>query len=108
MTNASRVTMILLVLGVLVLGPTSWAQTRPSISEEIAKTYGLGSFDQIEGIRYTFNIDLPGLKFSLSRTWTWEPKAGRVSFDGKDKTGNPVKVTYLRSELNSQDAVVKN
>jgi hypothetical protein len=108
MTNANRVPMIrLLVLGVLVLAPTSWAQNRPPIVEEMAKTYGLDSFGQIEKIRYTFNIDLPGLKFKLSRTWVWEPKAGRVSFDGNDKDGKPIKVTYLRSELSKQDAVVK-
>src|SRR5258705_2923426 len=28
--------------------------------------------------------------------------------EGKDKTGNPLKVTYLRSELASQSAVVKD
>jgi hypothetical protein len=107
MTNASRVPVIcLLAFAVLVLAAASWGQTRPPISEELAKTYGLDSFGQIEKIRYTFNIDLPGLK--LSRSWVWEPKAGRVSYDGKDKAGKPVKVTYLRSELSSQEAVVKD
>jgi hypothetical protein len=33
-----------LVFGVLVLAATSWAQTRPPIAEQIAKTYGLDSF----------------------------------------------------------------
>lgn len=37
-----------------------------------------------------------------------EPKAGRVTYEGKDKDGKPVKVTYLRSELSSQDAAVKD
>jgi hypothetical protein len=97
--------MIRLVLGVLALAAPSWAQNKPPISEEIAKTYGLDSFSQIEQIRYTFNIDLPGIK--LSRSWVWEPKTGRVSYDGKDKAGKPLKVTYLRSQLSSQDAVVK-
>ena len=107
MTNLNRVSVIrLLVLGVLVLAAPSGAQNRPPISEEIAKTYGLDSFGQIEAIRYTFNIDLP--VFKLSRTWTWEPKTGRVTYEGKDKDGKPVKVTYLRSELSSQDASVKN
>jgi len=105
MTNASRVTMIrLLALGVLVLAATSWAQKRLPIAERIAKTAGLDSFGQVEGIRYTFNADLPEVK--LSRTWVWEPKTDQVSFDGKDKAGKPVKVTYLRSELSSQAAVV--
>src|SRR5574341_320300 len=57
MTGASRVPVIRrLCLGVLVLAATSWAQNRPPIAEQIAKTYGLDSFGQIERIRYTFNI----------------------------------------------------
>ena len=79
---------------------------RPAIAEQIAKTYGLGSFDQIEQIRYTFNAQFPGV--DLSRSWIWEPKTGRVTYEGKDKAGNPVKITYLRSQLASQDAMVKD
>ena len=107
MRNASRVTMIrLLVLGVLVLAATSWAQKRSPIAEQIAKTYGLDSFGQIEGIRYTFNFDLGKVK--VSRSWVWEPKIGQISYEGKDKAGKPVKLTYLRSQLSSQAAVVKD
>lgn len=107
MTNASRVPVIrFLVLGVLVLAATAWAQKRPPISEQIAKTYGLDSFGQIERIRYTFNADLGEVK--LSRTWVWEPKADQVFYEGKDKAGKPVKLTYLRSQLSSQAAVVKD
>jgi hypothetical protein len=105
MTNSSRGTMIrILAFGLLVLAATSWAQ-KPPIAEQIAKTYGLDSFGQIEAIRYTWNLELPGVK--LSRKWEWEPKTGRVSFEGKDKAGNPVKATYLRSEVGSQPANVK-
>jgi hypothetical protein len=31
----------------------------------------------------------------------WEPKTDRVSYDGKDKGGKPVKLTYLRSQAGS-------
>jgi hypothetical protein len=95
-----------LVLGALLLATVSRAQTRPPIAEKLAKTYGLDSFGQIEAIRYTFNLDIPG--FKLNRTWTWEPKADRVTYEGKDKAGNPVKVTYVRSQLSSQPDNVKN
>jgi hypothetical protein len=109
MTNASRVTMIrLLAFVVLVLATTSWAQTRPPIVEQLAKTYGLDSYGQIEAVRYTFNVDLPALKVKLSRTWTWEPKTGQVTYETKDKDGKPVKVTYNRSQLNSAPANVKD
>ena len=94
-----------LFFGLLVLASNSWAEQRPPILEQIVKTYGLDSYGQIEAIRYTFNLDLPKLK--LSRTWEWEPKTGKVSYEAKDKDGKPVKVTYMRSELSSQSEAVK-
>ena len=97
-----------LLLGVLVLAATCRAQTRPPIVEQLAKTYGLDSFGQIEAVRYTFNIAIPSLKLNLSRSWTWEPKSGQVTYEGKDKDGKPVKVTYVRSQLNSAPANVKD
>ena len=104
MTNSSRARLVVLLL---VLAATSRAENRPPIVEQMAKAYGFDSFGQIEQIRYTFNLDLPPLK--LSRAWVWNAKTGdQVSFDGKDKAGNPVKVTYLRSQLDSQPDVVKN
>lgn len=45
---------------------------------------------------------------NIHRSWIWEPKTGQVSFEGKEKDGKPVKVTYLRSQLNSQPANVKD
>jgi hypothetical protein len=57
----------------------------PPIAEQIAKTYGLDSFGKIEGIRYTFNAEFPGVK--LSQTWGWGPNTGQVSYEGKDKAG---------------------
>ena len=109
MTKASRVTMIhLLAFGVLAIAATSWAQTRPPIVEQLAKTYGLDSFGQIDAIRYTFNLQLPTLNVGLSRSWMWESKTGQVSYEGKDKDGKPVKVTYLRSQINNAPANVKD
>jgi|SRR5215469_8804415 hypothetical protein len=103
--NRIRVTRRL-VLGVLALAATCWGQQRPPIAEQIAKAYGLDSFGQIEAIRYTFNLTLG--EFKLSHSWVWEPKTGQVTFEGKDKDNKPVKVTYLRSQLNSQPDNVKN
>ena len=68
MTKLGRSTTIgCLFLGVLALAATSWAQTRPPIADQIAKTYGLDSFGKIEEIRYTFNLQLPGV--NVSRSW---------------------------------------
>jgi len=108
MTNLSRATTTrLLALGVVVLAATTWAQNRPPILEQIAKTYGLDSYGQLDAIRYTWNGEVAGL-FKLSRKWEWEPKTGKVSYEGKDKDGKPVKVSYLRSEVGSQSDTVKN
>ena len=62
----------------------------------MAKTHGLDSFGQVEGIRYTFNVERPGA--NVSRSWEWNPKTDSVSYEGKDKDGKPVKVTYHRSQ----------
>src|SRR5947207_8040448 len=100
MMKPSRVAVTCVALGaVLCSAPIASAQQRPAIADQIAKTYGLASFGQIEAIRYTFNIDLAALKLKLSRSWVWEPKADQVSYEGKDKDGKPVKVTYVRSQL---------
>jgi hypothetical protein len=97
-----------LFFGVLLLAGTSRGQTRPPMVEQLAKTYGLDSYGQIEAVRYTFNLDLPALKVTLARTWTWEPKTGQVTYETKDKDGKPVEVTYNRSQLNSAPANVKD
>ncbi|HKE22147.1 MAG TPA: hypothetical protein VKB88_07130 [Bryobacteraceae bacterium] len=109
MKNLGRSTTICcLSFGALILA-TSWAAlTRPPIAEQLAKTYGLDSFGQIDEIRYTFNLQLPALNVNLSRSWDWEPKTGKVSYEGKDKDGKPVKVTYNRSQLASAPANVKD
>ena len=95
----------LLGLTVLVLAlPTiARAQDRPPIFQQMFNAYGFESFGQIEKIRYTFNIE--GL---LSRTWEWEPKTDLITYEGKDKDGAPVRLTYLRSQLSSQSDLVKN
>ena len=108
MTSPGRMTIVrFLVLGALVLSATSWAQKSSPVAEQLAKTYGLDSFRQVEAIRYTWNGEIPGV-FKLAHTWEWEPGAGKVSYESKDKDGKPVKVSYIRSQLSSQPDAVKN
>src|ERR1700758_227202 len=91
-----------------VIAANSRAQTHPPIVEQLAKTYGLDSWGQVDAVRYTFSIQIPALKLSLSHAWTWEPKTGNVTFETKDKDGKPGKVTYNRSQLASAPDNVKN
>jgi hypothetical protein len=107
MRKVRAISITALASAMLVLVPNSWAQQRAPILEDIAKTYGVDSWDKIEAIRYTWNGEIPGL-IHLSHAWEWEPKTGKISFEGKDKDGKPVKVTYDSSQLSSQSDQVKN
>jgi hypothetical protein len=106
MRSEKRFNVIRLLAVVMLLNfpATSRAQQSP-IAEQIAKNYGLDSFGQIEAIRYTWNVESPGRK--VSRAWEWSPKTDAVSYEGKDKEGNPVKVSYQRSQLSGQSDAVK-
>jgi hypothetical protein len=89
----------------IVPAASSSAQQNPPIAEQIAKAYGLDSFGQIETIRYTWNAEFPGGK--ISNKWEWSPKTDSISYEGKDKEGNPVKASYQRSQLESQSDAIK-
>jgi hypothetical protein len=102
--NLTTIWRLLFVL--LVLAPSSWAQNRPPVLEQMAKTYGVDSFGQIEAIRYTWNGEITGL-FKAAHVWEWEPKTGKISYEGTDKDGKPVKATYVQSQLNIAPANVR-
>src|SRR5204862_7792698 len=92
---------------VLVLAGMSGAQQRPPILEKIAKAYGLDSYGQIDAIRYSWNGEIPGL-FQLAHVWEWEPKTGKISFEGKGHDGKPVKVNSVNTQPVGQPAIIKN
>jgi hypothetical protein len=106
MPNLRRLNVIrLLACAILsILPATSWAQTRSPIAEQIAKAYGLDSYDQVEAIRYTFNIR--GAR-SVSRSWVWEPKTGQISYEGEDADGKQVKVTFVQSKVTADSPIAK-
>ena len=108
MNNSSRVMTIgLLGFWVVVLVSISLAQTRAPLLDQVAKTYGIDSWDKVDAVRYTWNADIPGL-FKATHKWEWEPKTGKVSYEGTDKDGKPVNVSYDSSQLSSQSDQVKN
>ena len=109
MTHRSRLNMIgllALTVPVLILAGPCGAQTLPPAAEQMAKTYGLDSWNRVERLRYTFNVDAGELK--IARSWEWNPNTDQISYQGKGKDGKPVTVTYLRSELGSQPEAVQN
>jgi hypothetical protein len=108
MTNLGRLAVIrLLAINMLLILPaTSGAQERTPILDQVAKTYGIDSWDKVDAIRYTWNAEITGL-FKAAHKWEWEPKTGKVTFEGVDKDGKPVKVSYVRTDLSSQSDAVK-
>jgi hypothetical protein len=106
-SEMSRLNLIfLLAFSVLLVLPgVSLAQQSPPIAEQIAEAYGLDSFGQVEAIRYTWSLEAPGLK--LSHTWEWSPKTDTISYEGKDKEGNPVKASYQRAQPGGQSDAIK-
>jgi hypothetical protein len=108
MRNARRLTMMAFLLcGLLVLAANSWAQQRAPILDQVAKTFGVDSWDKVEAVRYTWNGEITGL-FKAAHKWEWEPKTNKVTFEGVDKDGKPVKVSYVRTDLSTQTDAVKN
>jgi hypothetical protein len=94
----------LLAFGALMLVcVTSGAQQLPQAAEQMAKAYGLDSFGKVEAIRFTWSVE-----GRISRSWEWKPKTDTVLYEGKDKEGKSVKLTYKRSELANESDAVKN
>ena len=82
----NMIRLLAFTVSVLVLAATSHAQERPPIFQQMFKAYGFESFGQVEKIRYTFNLEFPGL--NLSRSWEWEPKTDLISYEAKIKTAS--------------------
>jgi len=83
---------------------TAGAQQRPPIVERARQDYGLDSFGQIAAIRYTFNVQSQDA-ISLDHGLGAQNRPGHL--EGKDKSGKSAKVTYLRSQIGSRSAEVK-
>ena len=79
------------------LSSASLAQEKPDIRHQIADAYGLASWPQVEQIRFTFNFEAGPKK--AARSWTWETKTDKVTFEGTDAAGKPVKVSYARASM---------
>lgn len=91
----------ILLIGILMsalLGGCSGRQRFDSPREQLADVYGFNHFQQVEELRYTFNVQLPDRV--ISRAWSWEPKTDRVTFKGTSEQGGTF--SYERSLLAGQ------
>ena len=76
------------VLALLAFGCAGWTHSNStSPRDRLADAYGIKNFDQVEELRYTFNVKI-GDKV-ISRSWSWEPKTDRVTFMGTAEQGGP-------------------
>ena len=70
------------------------------IRSDIAGSYGIASFDQVDEIRYTFNLKRGEKR--AKRSWIWWPKRDRVEYwPGGDQAEA---VRYSRSELSGSSS----
>src|SRR5260370_20559024 len=82
MTKLRRsMTICCLFLGVLFLAGHFRAQMRPPIVEQLAKTYGLDSYEQVQSTRHTVTLQLPALPQHLSPSCDCEHKTAQITDD---------------------------
>jgi hypothetical protein len=84
----------LISLGVMGVNATS---ADDEMRLRIANSYGLSAWDQVQQLRYTFNVDRG--KDHIKRSWLWDVKKNAVTFEGPAKDGKPVKRTYVRTDM---------
>jgi hypothetical protein len=68
-----------------------------SPASHIADAYGVGNFDRIEAVRFTFHVAKQGKE--IQRQWHWEPKTDTVTYRGKSPDGSWIEHTYVRSRM---------
>ncbi len=96
MHHLTHLILILSLLMTVLTPPTVYAEevSHHPVAVQVANAYGFENWDQVEEIRYTFNV-LRGKKHT-ARTWTWRPNDGLVTLEKQD--ADPV--TYKQSEIN--------
>jgi hypothetical protein len=92
-TAANITTLVLALLAAACAGSPNPGP--PDLPGKVAAAYGLKGFDQVEQIRYTFNVKLGEKQFK--RGWTWWPETDRVEYRPADDAGQAA--TYNRKDL---------
>jgi hypothetical protein len=87
--------LITTTIGMLLSAGCAWMEPQATVTQKIGNAYGVENFDEIEELRYTFNVQL-GEK-QISRSWSWQPAVDRVVFNGTAAQGGPL--TYERGKL---------
>lgn len=87
-------------LGLCLAACQSDKQATPSAprqtASKVAAAYAVAKFDQIDALRFTFNVQLESKQ--IRRSWIWQPVRDEVSYTGPDPNGQPLTLTYRRAE----------
>ena len=87
--------LLILLAGVCLLGfgcSANRKATGPTLAEQVADAYGIARWDEVNELKYTFNMQTSARR--VSRTWIWEPKEKRVTFQGSGRDNKPIIITY--------------
>ncbi len=78
-----------LLFSLFLLGLLASCQQKETVPEtlpfQVAKAYGFESFDQVNSISYTWNVQRDSVNV-FSRDWKWNIKDSTVSYSGPDTT----------------------
>jgi hypothetical protein len=103
--NAKGIFYLIAVFILLVANNKSaYAAEYKSLRLLVAQKYGLEEFEKIKEINFTFNVEKEGKK--IKRKWKWEPKTQKVTYWGKDGTGNETEYEYYRNNLKEKDKTI--
>ncbi|SCY25537.1 hypothetical protein SAMN05192588_1902 [Nonlabens sp. Hel1_33_55] len=71
----------------------------PELSMQVANTSGLESWNDVNMVEFTFNVERNG-ETMASREWDWNPKSDQVTLNSNDET-----ITYNRKQVNDSLAM---
>jgi hypothetical protein len=94
----------MMAIGLIITGCRAPIKTESSLPADmaghIARVYGIDHFEEIDAVRYTFNIQVKTRQ--IRRAWVWEPDSDRITYSGQKKGGEKISRTYLRSRINEE------
>lgn len=89
--------LVLATVGVLAAFSAFGCQTTGDARQQIIEAQGVDRFDQIDTIRFTFNVERGAER--IKRAWRWDVADDRVTYRGPDADGRPTVARYRRRKV---------
>ncbi len=97
-TGSAKLCVLLCVLILSTVWGCASLQRSNTAIKSLAEAYNLDQADQVEEMRYTFNVKIGDNV--ISRAWSWAPQTDRVTFNGNTAQGG--NLSYARATLGPQ------